>query len=256
MHVRRVVVRQLIGAFLPLAAWPPQASHAVTPDRCLQEVAIPGAYVSSCMRDSERSFDWASVGHVSIAQGEVGPGTTGAAVWTAGVSLASLLAREPELVKGKRILELGCGTGLCGIVAARLGAREVTLTDGNSDLLERVESNIAANLPNVPSSVDVRVRQLPWGEFVDSDLRGAYDVVLASDVLYQSSAWRPLAACIKELLRPKQGILLLTEAGHENTPAQASVLGFRAVAEGTGLSFGELVELSYGDTLLVRATAG
>ena len=35
------------------------------------------------------------------------------------------LVRDPSIVRGKSVLEIGAGTGLCGIVAARLGASEV-----------------------------------------------------------------------------------------------------------------------------------
>ncbi len=32
---------------------------------------------------------------------------------------------HPKLVKGQAVLEIGSGTGLCGIVAAKLGASQV-----------------------------------------------------------------------------------------------------------------------------------
>ena len=35
------------------------------------------------------------------------------------------LVDNPALVRGRRVLELGSGTGLCGIVAAKPGAAEV-----------------------------------------------------------------------------------------------------------------------------------
>ncbi|EOD21145.1 hypothetical protein EMIHUDRAFT_241618 [Emiliania huxleyi CCMP1516] len=106
--------------------------RTVAEDRCLIETIVTGAYINPCMIDSTRAFAWPSVGTVSIAQGSVGPGTT---VLTAGTALASYLALDPDgstAIRGKRVVELGCGTGLCGIVAARLGASQVLLTDGNS----------------------------------------------------------------------------------------------------------------------------
>ena len=33
--------------------------------------------------------------------------------------------RRPELVRGLRVLELGSGCGPCGLLAARLGAKQV-----------------------------------------------------------------------------------------------------------------------------------
>ena len=37
----------------------------------------------------------------------------------------SMLAERPELVHSLEVLEMGSGTGLCGIVAAKLGAAKV-----------------------------------------------------------------------------------------------------------------------------------
>lgn len=37
------------------------------------------------------------------------------------VSLAGFLVKHPDVVNKKRIIELGAGTGLAGIVAAKLG---------------------------------------------------------------------------------------------------------------------------------------
>ena len=55
------------------------------------------------------------------------------------------------------------------------------------------------------------------------------------------------------LLRPG-GELLLAEAGHELTPATATLPGFRAVAESSGLRWNGVEELGDGQTLLVRAS--
>ena len=251
---RQIVLRGVAAALtLPCAS----AALATTTDRCLEEREILGAYVNPCQSDRVRVFQWESVGRVSIEQGDVGPGATGAAVWTAGTALASYLANEPggaASVRGRRVIELGCGAGLCGIVAARLGAREVLLTDGNAELLERAARNVSGNVPAAAAAA-VAVRPLLWGDDVDAELSGAFDVVLASDVLYQSAAWLPLAACVRELLRPEgQGVLLLAEAGHAMTPAASALRGFASVATGAGLVLEEPVALGYGNTLLVRAT--
>lgn len=38
------------------------------------------------------------------------------------------LVAHPGIVAGKEVLEIGSGTGLCGIVAAKLGAHMVRLS--------------------------------------------------------------------------------------------------------------------------------
>src|SRR5205085_8137477 len=46
-----------------------------------------------------------------------------ALIWPSALALARFLIRTDALCRGKRVLELGCGAGLAGIVAAALGAR-------------------------------------------------------------------------------------------------------------------------------------
>src|SRR5690242_4716588 len=49
----------------------------------------------------------------------------GVALWPAAIALAHGVAARPDSFRGRRVLELGAGTGLPGIVAASLGARVV-----------------------------------------------------------------------------------------------------------------------------------
>ncbi|CBN76293.1 conserved unknown protein [Ectocarpus siliculosus] len=66
---------------------------------------------------------------------ERGQGQQGRA-WDCSLVLAKYLEQRPEEVRGKRVLELGCGVGLPGVAAAVVGATEVILTDmgyGNAD---------------------------------------------------------------------------------------------------------------------------
>ncbi|CAM9151666.1 unnamed protein product, partial [Ectocarpus fasciculatus] len=59
---------------------------------------------------------------------ERGQGQQGRA-WDCSLVLAKYLDQRPEEVRGKRVLELGCGVGLPGVAAAVVGATEVILTD-------------------------------------------------------------------------------------------------------------------------------
>ena len=54
---------------------------------------------------------------------------TGINVWDGALLLAYYLERRPDLVESKRVLELGAGCGLVGLVAGCLGAQNVLLTD-------------------------------------------------------------------------------------------------------------------------------
>ncbi|CAB1117037.1 unnamed protein product [Ectocarpus sp. CCAP 1310/34] len=70
----------------------------------------------------------------------------GASVYPAAYVLAEYLERHPYLVRGKRVIELGTGTGFLGIAAATLGAAEVCLTDGDEESLKLTQRNVTGNL--------------------------------------------------------------------------------------------------------------
>ncbi|GIW39699.1 MAG: hypothetical protein KatS3mg076_0276 [Candidatus Binatia bacterium] len=93
---------------------------------------------------------------------------------------------------GERVLELGCGLGLAGLVAARLGSR-VTLVD-------RVHEALAFARESARS---IGVRPC----FVRSDLgrlglRGGFRGVLAAEVAYGPAEARALAENLARLLAP------------------------------------------------------
>ncbi len=59
-------------------------------------------------------------------------GTTGFYTWEASCALSEWALANVDNFKGKKILELGCGTGLCGFVIHRTCHPEfICLTDGN-----------------------------------------------------------------------------------------------------------------------------
>ena len=54
-----------------------------------------------------------------------------------------------RLVHGRTVLELGAGAGLPSIVAAKLGARMVVVSDyADVELVENLRYNIERNFPN------------------------------------------------------------------------------------------------------------
>jgi nicotinamide N-methyltransferase len=114
----------------------------------------------------------------------VWPGATATARW--------LCDRDRgRWLENKHVLELGSGTGLLGLVAARLGAASVTLTDLPSEL-DLLRANVALNDDDAASS-PTRVEPLVWGDetgmlqLIDrARLPSGFDVVLCCDLVYRN----------------------------------------------------------------------
>ncbi|KAF9506567.1 hypothetical protein BS47DRAFT_1489274 [Hydnum rufescens UP504] len=120
--------------------------------------------------------------------------------WPAGEVLATYLAHRGGL-NGSKVLELGSGTGLVGLVAAKLGA-EVLITD-QLPLLNTMEKNIRLN----ELSGSVTALELNWGgPLPDIPLSGV-SLLLAADCVYFEPAFPLLVRTLEELCRPNTEVL-------------------------------------------------
>jgi methyltransferase-like protein 23 len=117
----------------------------------------------------------------------------GVMLWPAAIALAhDVLARGQEL-RGKRVLELGAGTGMPGIVAASLGA-QVLQTDRNEVALHVCGLNKERN-----RATSLEVREADWESF-HSDC--PFDYIFGSDVLYVTTMHDRLHAICDAYLAP------------------------------------------------------
>eukprot|EP00931_Biecheleriopsis_adriatica_P031981 TRINITY_DN18706_c0_g1_i1.p1 TRINITY_DN18706_c0_g1~~TRINITY_DN18706_c0_g1_i1.p1 ORF type:complete len:276 (-),score=53.85 TRINITY_DN18706_c0_g1_i1:131-937(-) len=129
------------------------------------------------------------------------PMTTGSTVWDAALLLSMHLESQSSLVEKQRVLELGSGTGVAGLIARRLGASEVVLTDLPS-MLPLLETNIKLNFSGASDMAAITARPLVWQDArQDSLLAGGheFDCVLMSDVLYHAPQYSPLLAVLTAL---------------------------------------------------------
>ena len=133
--------------------------------------------------------------------------STGQRIWDAGRVLASVLCHAD--LNGKRVLELGSGTGVGGLTAAKGGAALVMLTDGSETAVELLQQNIKAN--NLEDSA--QSYQLSWGYLADTvDLvaHGPWDLIIGSDLLYAPESHPDLLTTLAALCTPSHTEVLLT----------------------------------------------
>jgi predicted nicotinamide N-methyase len=114
-----------------------------------------------------------------------------AELWPSGVTLARALAGRA--LRGRRVLELGCGLGLPGLVAAAAGAR-VVATDWSQDAIAALRENAARNRLALDAVV------CDWAEPPAALADAPWDVVLAADVLYERRNVAPLLVFLARAL--------------------------------------------------------
>ncbi len=132
-----------------------------------------------------------------------------AEVWPSGIALADAILAEPELVRGRRVLELGCGLGTTAIAALCTGA-DLTVSDYAPGALALCRHNARLNAGREPVAVQVNWRS-PSDEFLELVCDG-FAVVLAADVLYEARDIEPLLTLVDRVVAPG-GMLWLAEPG-------------------------------------------
>ena len=164
----------------------------------------------------------------------------GGIVWESAFCLAQYLRGEARArrIRGRRVLELGAGAGLLGLAAAASGAKRVVLTDhpdamplltrnvernaealaghgvGDGDPRDEDETGdgTAVGIGDARASRRRRIPKcLPLDWTVDSQLDavadlGPFDVVLATDVVFNVDLVDPLIRCLRRCVKPRRGI--------------------------------------------------
>ena len=159
-------------------------------------------------------------------------------MWNSSLLLARLLQQIASFSNTNtpwsslRILELGCGTGLASLTAAATGATQVVATDGNPAVIQLAQQNIRNNnLSNV-----VQAQVLPWGFMNALDFADDMDLIMGSDLTYQSQNWPALAETMATIVKPRTGVIVYLSLGHAGFAVQAELQGFLSVAQQYGLT--------------------
>lgn len=117
----------------------------------------------------------------------------GVMLWPASLALAHDVLARGEALRGKRVLELGAGTGIPGILAAAHGAR-VLQVDRSEVALHVCRLNTERN-----HATGVELQNVDWNEFHSEQ---PFDLILGSDVLYATSMHVRLREICERYLAP------------------------------------------------------
>lgn len=171
--------------------------------------------------DTTRTFRYMNQS-IEIHQDWANTGVAGV-VWDAAIVLATFLQTvsnkgadglneiglDGDSFKGKRVLELGAGTGLVGIVSCFLGAN-VVITD-TSDALEFTKKNVLRNINTNPKSDSgsCKVEVLHWGRDLEEWKDEPWDLILGADIVYVKETFAELFNTLVFLTEAKRDASIL-----------------------------------------------
>jgi predicted nicotinamide N-methyase len=167
------------------------------PDLVEEIVPLPGRELTVLRpRDSEALLDEEAFEHEEFLP-------YWAELWPSALALAR--AVSTRALGGVRVLELGCGLGLPSIAAALAGAR-VLATDWSPDAIALLAENARRN----GAALELAVR--PWSDPDALAAGGPWELVLASDVLYERRNVELLLGLLPRLVG-ERGEVLLADPG-------------------------------------------
>jgi predicted nicotinamide N-methyase len=193
---------------------------AETPEDAIGEVKISDVDVGNGMMKiarpafPDRLLDLESV-HAAFEKDEYMP--YWATLWPVAKFLASeILTRSWPA--GLSAIEIGCGLGLPGIAAMKRGV-DVLFTDYDETALKFARTNCSLN-----GFYGIRTALLDWREPHDS----TYDIVIASDLIYERRNVEPVIAMLSSMLAPGGTALVADQdrSYRENFLALLGAAGF------------------------------
>ncbi|XP_071707779.1 calmodulin-lysine N-methyltransferase-like [Rutidosis leptorrhynchoides] len=136
--------------------------------------------------------------------------------WPSEEVLAYYCLSHLDLFRAKRVIELGSGYGLAGLlIAAVTEALEVVISDGNPQVVDYIQRNINSNA-SVFGSTKVNPMMLHWNQEELSEISNSFDIIVASDCTFFKEFHKGLVQTIKYLLKkegPSEAIFLGPKRG-------------------------------------------
>ena len=190
----------------PLAPRPGLEGRASEAIARLTRVAMPPICPEiGLLLASDMTALWAAM---ELDLGIVGmPPPLWSVAWAGGQAIARYLLDNPQLAAGRRVLDVGSGSGICAIAAAKAGAASVIANDTDPLACLAISQNGALN------RVKIKVDRTDW---VGVDVQ-QIDLVLAADVWYERQLAERITPWLRHLAR-KGATVLLGDKGRRHLP--------------------------------------
>jgi predicted nicotinamide N-methyase len=128
--------------------------------------------------------------------------------WPGGQALARYILDNPEIVRGRSVLEFAAGGAVSGIAAARAGAAQVVANDIDSIAIAAAQINAALNgVTLIPSTENL----------LESAQTATHDVILAGDIFYEQSPAREIEVFLRREAA-RGAIVLIGDPGRKYLP--------------------------------------
>ena len=126
--------------------------------------------------------------------------------WAGGQALARHILDHPDLVRGRRVADIGCGGGIVAIEAARAGATSVRAIDLEVFAIAATRLNAEANGV---------ILELDEADPIGTD--GGWDVVLVGDLWYEPELAARMAPWLRALAA-RGAVVLTGDPGRAHLP--------------------------------------
>jgi predicted nicotinamide N-methyase len=165
-------------------------------------------------------------------------------VWPGGQAVARYILDNPHIVSGRRVLDLGSGSGLVAITAAKAGAAHVIANDIDRLAVVALSFNADANVVAIEANADDLM--YPASGFDLSQI----DIVLVGDLFYDRGLGARALAFLRRCRAAGIRVLIGDPGRHDLPTEQLSSRGGYLVASTRNYRHLAAITKSSGDFVL------